>query len=92
MADPMASSLLQRLREGAAQQRYAQIERMYRSQLEEARRVDVSAYWDGFHSDGRGRAIYRGRLYIGEVLALSSIPKGTAINLRRTPGGNFLDW
>lgn len=86
----VAPDLAQRLRERAIQARFSALERIY--QAREERMGDVTAYWVGFADDGRGQCIYRGRVITGEVLALSSIPRGTPINLRRTPAGAFLDW
>ena len=84
--------LAQQLRERATQARFAALESAYQARENDYRMGDVTGYWLVFADDGRGQALYRGRVYTGEVLALSSIPRGTAINLRRTPAGAFLDW
>jgi hypothetical protein len=87
-AEPLAS----RLADAAFQRRLALIERAYQQTAAERARADVSARWLGFAEDGRGRASYNGREYVGEVLGGVSIPGGTTVNLRRTPHGNFLAW
>jgi len=90
MAD--RAPLAVRLAEAAFNRRFAQIERTYQDTAAERSRVDVSAQWVGFADDGRGRVLYNGKEYKGEILGGVCIPAGTTVNLRRTPHGNFLAW
>ena len=76
-ADIQRSDLLQNLRE-----------------KEEADRenVDVSGYWKGYDSKGKGLVEYRGRIYTCTVLARRVKQYGAKVNLRRTPNGNYVNW
>jgi hypothetical protein len=53
---------------------------------------DVTGEWLGFKANGMGLVRYDGQIYECEVLSRTGRQKHAAVNLRRTPSGNFVDW
>lgn len=60
--------------------------------IREEKRVDVTGYWRGYDSKGRGLVEYRGKTYVCTVLARRVKQNGAKVNLRRTSAGNFVNW
>ena len=58
----------------------------------EEAKVDVVGYWRGYNAEGKGLVEYRGRVYVCIVLARKVKQLGAAVNLRRTPNGNYVNW
>jgi hypothetical protein len=59
---------------------------------EERTRVDVTGYWKGYDSKGKGLVEYKGKIYTCTVLARKVKQLGAKVNLRRTPTGYFVNW
>lgn len=60
--------------------------------IKEEKKVDVTGYWRGYDTRGRGLVEYRGKIYTCTVLARRVKQNGAKVNLRRTSAGNFANW
>lgn len=89
---PGASELQRLIEEEAVTRRFSHLERLHQDRLAEERLSDIAGYWRGYAEDGRGKVSWKGKIYLGEVIANTSIPVNTVVNLRRTPTGNFINW
>lgn len=59
---------------------------------EEKQKVDVTGYWHGYNSAGKGLVEYKGKTYVCTVLARKVKQFGAKVNLRRTAQGYFVNW
>ena len=53
---------------------------------------DYQASWKGPSSNGRGKALYNGKLYDAKVLGSASIPLNTIVKLTIAEYDFFVDW
>ena len=53
---------------------------------------DYQASWKGHSANGRGKALYNGKLYDAKILGTASIPLNSIVKLTIAEYDFFVDW